>query len=118
MRNKNKEVKELKKHKSLIGSGMPRSARMKNLRGTEDSSGAVIQKVTPSKDIIDGVVEIIKDKSGIEPTNDTKIADLGLDSFDVVLIQEELEEKFNISVPDYEFKTVGSIIDYVAENKK
>ena len=48
------------------------------------------------------------------------IEDLGVDSFGSVEVAFELEEKFNIKIPDaalYEAKTVRNIVDYIASQK-
>ena len=48
------------------------------------------------------------------------VEDLGLDSFGSVEIAFELEEKFDIKIPDaalYEAKTVKNIVDYIATQK-
>ena len=49
------------------------------------------------------------------------IEDLGIDSFGSVEVAFELEEKFNIKIPDaalYEAKTVKNIVDYIATQKE
>jgi acyl carrier protein len=49
------------------------------------------------------------------------IEDLGIDSFGSVEVAFELEEKFNIKIPDaalYEAKTVKNIVDYIASQKE
>ena len=49
------------------------------------------------------------------------VEDLGLDSFGSVEIAFELEEKFNIKIPDaalYEAKTVKNIVDYIFSQKE
>lgn len=126
MGNKNKQVKELKKHKSLIGAGMPRSARMKNLRGTNNkfeysSNLTVISStigINKAQEIINNILEIIKDKTGqTDVTEDKTIEGLDLDSIDMVDITLALESKFGISIPDQDarnFNKVGDIINYVA----
>ena len=48
------------------------------------------------------------------------VEDLGIDSFGSVEVAFELEEKFNIKIPDaalYEAKTVKNIVDYIASVK-
>jgi len=48
------------------------------------------------------------------------VEDLGLDSFGSVEIAFELEEKFDLKIPDaalYEAKTVKNIVDYIASQK-
>ena len=47
----------------------------------------------------------------------TLVEELGLDSFGSVEVAFELEEKFNIKIPDaalYEAKTVKNIVDYIS----
>ena len=49
------------------------------------------------------------------------IEDLGIDSFGSVEVAFELEEKFNLKIPDealYEAKTVKNIVDYIASQKE
>jgi len=49
------------------------------------------------------------------------VEDLGLDSFGSVEVAFELEEKFNIKIPDaalYEAKTVKNIVDYISSQKE
>jgi acyl carrier protein len=49
------------------------------------------------------------------------VEDLGVDSFGSVEIAFELEEKFNIKIPDaalYDAKTVKNIVDYIASQKE
>ena len=48
------------------------------------------------------------------------VEDLGIDSFGSVEIAFELEEKFDLKIPDealYEAKTVKNIVDYIASQK-
>ncbi len=48
------------------------------------------------------------------------VEDLGVDSFGSVEIAFELEEKFDLKIPDadlYEAKTVKNIVDYIASKK-
>lgn len=74
-------------------------------------------------DMESALLGIIKDHAvGLagEPTRDTPIADLGIDSFAVVEIIYEVEEKLGIEVPFNanenplgNMKTVGDLIDAV-----
>ena len=67
------------------------------------------------------LLEIIKEHAvGLagEPTRETAIADLGIDSFSIVEIIYEVEEKLNVEVPFNanenpfgDMKTVGDLID-------
>jgi len=48
------------------------------------------------------------------------VEELGIDSFGSVEVAFELEEKFNLKIPDealYEAKTVKNIVDYIASQK-
>lgn len=67
------------------------------------------------------LIEIIKEHAvGLtsEPTRETPIADLGIDSFSIVEIIYEVEEKLGVEVPFNanenpfgDMKTVGDLID-------
>ena len=49
------------------------------------------------------------------------VEELGLDSFGSVEVAFELEEKFDLKIPDaalYEAKTVKNIVDYIASQKE
>jgi len=49
------------------------------------------------------------------------VEDLGIDSFGSVEVAFELEEKFDLKIPDaalYEAKTVKNIVDYIASQKQ
>lgn len=49
------------------------------------------------------------------------VEELGLDSFGSVEVAFELEEKFDLKIPDadlYEAKTVKNIVDYIASKKE
>lgn len=70
--------------------------------------------------MIKKVIEILSEFTEMKPeqmTRDTKlVADMGLNSFDVVNIVVAFEEEFDIEIPDRVIKdlqTVGSIADYL-----
>ena len=70
------------------------------------------------------IKQIIADKLGISPDGidlDSDIMEVyGADSLDAVDMVMELEELYNISVPDeeaIELRTVRKIIRYIEENK-
>lgn len=49
------------------------------------------------------------------------VEDLGIDSFGSVEVAFELEEKFDMKIPDaalYEAKTVKNIVDYIVSQKE
>ena len=72
-------------------------------------------------DIEQPLLEIIKEHAiGLtgDPSRDTPIADLGIDSFSIVEIIYEVEEKLGVEVPFNanenpfgDMKTVGDLID-------
>lgn len=70
----------------------------------------------------DMVKEIIQDKLGVEEGKITKeasfIDDLGADSLDTVELIMQMEEEFNLEIPDEEAEkltTVGSVVEYIDE---
>jgi len=71
----------------------------------------------------DTVKEIIQDKLGVEPSKITEnasfIDDLGADSLDTVELIMQMEEEFNLEIPDEEAEkltTVGDVVRYIEEN--
>jgi acyl carrier protein len=72
----------------------------------------------------DQVREIICDKLSVKPEQITPetsfINDLGADSLDIVELVMELEDKFEIQIPDEEaekIQTVGDAVAYIEENR-
>ena len=68
--------------------------------------------------------DIIVDVMGCNPdeiTMDTTfVDDLGADSLDLVDLVMAVEEEFDVKIADEDLegiKTVGDIVDYIAENK-
>ena len=69
------------------------------------------------KEILAKQLTMSADKINLESS---LVEDLGLDSFGSVEIAFELEEKFDLKIPDaalYEAKTVKDIVDYIASQK-
>ena len=72
------------------------------------------------------VIELVSENLGVNKEQVTRktsfIEDLGADSLDIVELIMELEEEFEINIPDDQaekIKTVGEAIDYIeAEIKK
>jgi acyl carrier protein len=69
------------------------------------------------------IKQLIVEKLGVAESeiNDTATFqnDLGVDSLDVYELITEIEEEFNLSIPDEEIEkltTVGSLISYVNRN--
>lgn len=68
------------------------------------------------------VIEIISEQMGVSKDQINRetsfINDLGADSLDTVELVMELEEKFDITIPDEDaekIQTVGQAIDYIQE---
>lgn len=66
------------------------------------------------------VIEIVSENLGVNKEQITRstafIEDLGADSLDIVELVMELEEDFDITIPDDQaekIKTVGEAIDYI-----
>ena len=76
-------------------------------------------------DIASRVKAIIVDKLGVDETEVTNEAsftnDLGADSLDTVELIMEFEKEFNISIPDDQAETIGTVgdaINYIEEHAK
>ena len=69
------------------------------------------------------VVDVISQQLGIEPeriSRNSRFEDFSVDSLDRVEVIMELEEEFDINIPDDDFEKiedVGQIIDYVEEHQ-
>ncbi len=66
------------------------------------------------------ISEVITDKLGVESSKITPeakfIEDLGADSLDTVELIMQLEDEFNLEIPDEEAEkltTVGSVVEYI-----
>ncbi len=73
-------------------------------------------------DTFETVKEIIQDKLGVEGSKITReasfIDDLGADSLDTVELIMQMEEEFNLEIPDEEAEkltTVGAVVDYIED---
>lgn len=74
-------------------------------------------------DISTKIYELIADKLGVELSKiniDAKfVEDLGADSLDTVELIMQLEDEFNLEIPDEEAEkltTVGLVIDYISSH--
>lgn len=59
--------------------------------------------------------------SGGSISADTNFSDLGIDSFDMVEMIMEIEEEFDISIPDEDatpIQTVGEAVRYIVERRR
>jgi len=75
--------------------------------------------------IADKIKEAIIDKLGVEESQITPeasfIDDLGADSLDTVELIMELEEKFDLEIPDEDTEnltTVKAVVDYIEDKTK
>ena len=70
------------------------------------------------------VIDIVSEQLGVDKekiTRDTSfVTDLGADSLDTVELVMELEEEFDISIPDdsaEKIQKVGEAVDFIESNK-
>ena len=80
-------------------------------------------RMVPDRDeVLESVAQIVAEQIGAQPDRiaegDALVEDLGCDSLDIVEIAMELEEHFDISIPD-EFdktaRTIGNVTDGVLQ---
>lgn len=71
--------------------------------------------------MLDKMTQIIREQTGDESIVITRdsvlLADLGMNSFDLINMVCVLEDEFDVEIPDRiirSFKTVGDVMDYVA----
>lgn len=76
------------------------------------------------EEIFDKLKELVVDQLGVDDDEVTTEAtiqeDLGADSLDLVDLVMAVEEEFDVKIADEDLegiKTVGNIVDYIAENK-
>ncbi len=76
-------------------------------------------------DSFEKISEVIADKLGVEPAKITLeakfVEDLGADSLDTVELVMQLEDEFNLEIPDEEAEkltTVGSVVEYINSHTK
>ena len=72
----------------------------------------------------DRVIEIVSSQLGVSKENITAetsfISDLGADSLDTVELVMELEEEFDITIPDdaaEKIQTVGQAVEFIEKNQ-
>jgi acyl carrier protein len=80
----------------------------------------VVDEQTKTKKVEERVIEIVCENLGVSKEQVTRntsfIEDVGADSLDIVELVMELEEEFEITIPDEQaekIKTVGEAIDYI-----
>lgn len=74
----------------------------------------------PTQNAMDRVAKIVAEQMGVDKAKITAetsfVGDLGADSLDVVELVMELEDEFDVSIPDEEaekIKTVGEAVKFV-----
>lgn len=72
--------------------------------------------------MLDKMTQIIREQTGEESVVITRdsvlLADLGLNSFDLINMVCVLEDEFEVEIPDRvigDFKTVGDVLAYIEE---
>ena len=77
-----------------------------------------------SEEIFDKVKEIIVEQLGVAENTVTSeasfIDDLGADSLDIVELIMELEEEFDMEIPDADAEkivTVNDVVEYIKDNQ-
>lgn len=76
------------------------------------------------KEIFEKLKGIVVDQLGVEAEiiteNSTFVDDLSADSLDIVELIMQIEEEFDISIPDSAAETIvtiGDVVKYIQENK-
>jgi len=76
-------------------------------------------------DTFEKISEVIADKLGVEPSKITPeakfVEDLGADSLDTVELVMQLEDEFNLEIPDEEAEkltTVSAVVEYIESHIK
>ena len=76
-------------------------------------------------DTFEKISEVIADKLGVEPSKITSeakfVEDLGADSLDTVELVMQLEDEFNLEIPDEEAEkltTVSAVVEYIDSHIK
>lgn len=74
--------------------------------------------------MLEKLTEIIREQTGDDSItidrDSVLLADLGMNSFDLINLVCVLEDEFEVEIPDRvigDFKTVGDVMDYIAEAK-
>lgn len=72
--------------------------------------------------MLEKLTEIIREQTGDDTITINRdsvlLADLGMNSFDLINLVCVLEDEFEVEIPDRvigNFKTVGDVMDYIAE---
>lgn len=85
---------------------------MENINNKDNTQVNIPQPLgTPQR-----VINIIIDKSGLEPDMvkpDSELHDLSFDSLDVIELVMEFEKEFGIAIPDYEIEKIATVRDSI-----
>ena len=75
--------------------------------------------------MLEKLTEIIREQTGDDTITINRdsvlLADLGMNSFDLINLVCVLEDEFEVEIPDRvigDFKTVGDVMDYIAGAKE
>ena len=75
--------------------------------------------------MLNKLTEIIREQTGDDTItidrDSVLLADLGMNSFDLINLVCVLEDEFEVEIPDRvigNFKTVGDVMDYIAETQE
>ncbi len=78
-----------------------------------------------NSEIFEKVKEIVKEQLGVQEDvinmDSTFVDDLAADSLDIVELVMDIEEKFEIEIPDEKAETivtVGDVVNYIAKCKE
>lgn len=73
--------------------------------------------------MLDRLIAIIQDKTNVDPSTITKesvlLSDLGMNSMELVQLVCDVEDEFDVEIPDRTIrtlKTVGDLISFLEEN--
>lgn len=74
--------------------------------------------------MLDKLIAIIKDKINVDASeineNSILLSDLGMNSLDLVQLVCDVEDEFDVDIPDRtirSFKTVGDVMNFLKENE-
>ena len=71
--------------------------------------------------VLEKIIGILEDYTDVDASSineDTTFEELGLDSLDTVELMMSVEDEFGVSIEvSGDFKTVGSVVKYIEENK-
>jgi acyl carrier protein len=80
-------------------------------------------KVTPEKEVEEKVISIVSEQLGVDKAEISRetsfVNDLNADSLDTVELIMELEDAFEMSIPDEEaekIQTVGQAVEYIVQH--